>query len=135
MSEDLVRRATALMRGDGEATDEELAEIFSPEVVLDLTARVFNPAVYEGYEGLRTFYAESREVWERIELTIHEIIEEGDRYVVLAEAHSRARGSGIEVDAGLTAIWTAAQGQLKEFRLLSPTDADRELGLAALRER
>ena len=43
--------------------------------------------------------AESREVWEHVEITIAEIIEEGDRYLVIGDARSRARGSGIE---GLT---------------------------------
>ena len=133
MSIELVRRATALTGGDGQASDEELAELFAPDVVLDLSARIFNPKVYEGYDGLREFYAESREIWEDVNIAIKEIVEEGDRYLVLAAARSRARGSGIEVGAGLTAIWTAENGRLKHFRLLSPTEADREAGLAALR--
>ena len=134
MSIELVRRATALTGGDGETSDEELAEIFTPDVVLDLSARIFNPMVYEGYDGLREFYAESREVWEDVNIAIKEVVEEGDRYLVLAEARSRARGSGIEVGAGLTAIWTAEGGRLKRFRLVSPTEADRDAGLAALRD-
>jgi hypothetical protein len=121
--------------GDGQASDEELAEIFTPDVVLDLNARIFNPKVYEGYDGLREFYAESREVWESVEIEITEIIEEGDRYAVLGDARSRARGSGIEVGAGLAGVWTAAaDGRLKHYRLLSPTEADRQAALAALRD-
>ena len=134
VSVELVRRATELLGADTPAPDEELEEIFAGDVVLDLRARVFNPKVYEGYEGLRELYAESREVWENVSLAINEIIEEGDRYVVLAEARSRGRGSGMEVRAGVTGIWTAEEGRLKHYRLLSPTDADRELGLAALRD-
>ena len=95
MSVDLVRRATALTNSDVMAPDEELEELFTPDVVLDLNARIFNPKVYEGYDGLREFYAESREVWEQVTLTIHEIIAESDRYVVLGDGRSRGRGSGI----------------------------------------
>ena len=133
MSVELVRRATALTSGDGQADDEELAEIFTPDVVLDLSARIFNPKVYEGYDGLREFYAESREVWADVELKILDVVAEGERYLVLANARSRARASGIEVEAGVTGIWTTAGGRLKHYRLVSPTDADREAGLAALR--
>ena len=135
MSVELIRRATALMNGDSlEASDEELEEIFTPDVVLDLRANVFNPAVYEGYDGLRAFYAASREVWEKVTLTLTEVIEEGDDYVLLGEGRSRGRGSGMEVAAGFTAIWTTEDGRLKHNRLVSTTEADRELGLAALRE-
>ena len=135
MSIELVRRATAMTTGDGQVSDEELAEIFTPDVVLDLGARIFNPKVYEGYDGLREFYAESREVWETVEIEINEIIEEGNRYAILGDARSRARVSGIEVGAGLTGLWTAAaDGRLNRYRLLSPTGADREVALAALRD-
>jgi hypothetical protein len=133
VSVELVRRATALIGGDGQVSDEELAEIFSPEVVLDLSARIFNPKVYEGYDGLRDFYDESREVWDSVEITIREIIEEGDRYAVLADARSRARGSGIEVAAGVTGVYTSTGGRLGHYRLLHPTEADRDVALAELR--
>ena len=134
MSIDLVRRATELTSGDGQVTDEELAEIFTPDVVLDLSVRIFNPKVYEGYAGLREFYAESREVWEHVGVTIREILQEGDRYLVLVDVVSRARASGIEVPAGGAGIWTAAGGRLRHYRLLDARAADREKGLAALRD-
>jgi hypothetical protein len=134
MSVELVRRATLLTSGDGQVTDAELAEIFAPGVVLDLTARVFNPKVYEGYEGLREFYAESREVWEHVDLRVREIIEEGERYLVIADARSRGRGSGLEVDAEAVGIWTLADGRLARYRLLDPMRVDRDDALAALRD-
>ena len=133
MSEELVRRATALMNGDGVISDEELEEVYTRDIVLDLNARVFNPKVYEGYDGLREFYAESREVWERVTLTIDEIIAEGDRYVVLGQGRSRGRGSGMEISSGFTGMWTVEGGRLKHYVLLSTTEADREVALAALR--
>ncbi len=133
MSEELVRRATLLTNSDGMAPDEELEEMFTPDVVLYLNARVFNPKVYEGYDGLREFHAESREVWEQVTLTIDEIIGEGDRYVVLGEGRC-GRGSGMEISSGFTGMWTLEDGRLKHYILLSTTEADRELALAALRD-
>jgi ketosteroid isomerase-like protein len=132
MSVELIRRATELMNRDTlDASDEQLAEIFTPDVVLDQSAAVFNPAIYE---GLRAFYSASREVWEKVTLTLTEVIEEGDDYVLLGEGRSRGRASGMEVAAGFTAIWTTEGGRLKRNRLVSTTEASLELGLAALRE-
>ena len=97
MNADLVRRATELTSGDGQVGDEELAEIFTPDVVLDFSARVFNPQVYEGYEGLREFYADSRDdLGGRSRFSDREIVEEGDRVPRAHHVRSRARGSGIE---------------------------------------
>jgi ketosteroid isomerase-like protein len=135
MSVELIHRAIELLNSDSlEISDAELAEIFTPDVVIDQRAVVFNPAIYESYDGLRAFYAESREVWEEVTLTVTEVIEEGDQYVVLGEGRSRGRGSGMEIAAGFTAIWTTEGGRLKHNRVISTMEADRELGLAALRE-
>jgi hypothetical protein len=129
MSIDLVRRATDLASGDGQATDEELAEIFAPDVVLDFSARVFNPRVYEGYEGLREFYAESREVWEDVAVTLDEVIEEGGRYLLLTHVRSRGRGSGIEIEVPGAATWSVAAGRLSRYRLLGELGRDEALAL------
>jgi ketosteroid isomerase-like protein len=129
VSTELVRRSTELTNGDGQVGDEELAEIFAPDVVLDFTARIFNPRVYEGYEGLRQFYAESREVWEEVAVTLDEVIEEGDRYLVLTRVRSRGRGSGIELEAPGAAIWSAAGGRLSHYRLLGELDRDQALAM------
>ena len=82
MSLDLVRRALAFTNGPLDVSDEELAEVFAPDVVLDMSARVFNPQVYEGYEGLRQFRTDAREVWETLKISEAELIEEGDRILV-----------------------------------------------------
>ena len=102
--------------------------------MLDFSARVFNPQVYEGYKGLRAFYADSREVWEEISVTAGEIIEEGDRYLVFTSVRSRARGSGIEIDATGAGMWTAEGERLKHFVLLASQQIDRDTALAALRD-
>ena len=134
MSVDLVRRATELTGRDELASDEEITEIFAPDVVLDFSVRIFNPHVYEGHDGLREFYADSREVWEELSVTVREIVEHGDRYLVLTDVRSRARGSGIELDASGAGIWTAEAGRLKRFRLVASDQISRDEALAALHE-
>ena len=133
MSLDLVRRALAFTNGPLDVSDEELAEVFAPDVVLDMSARVFNPQVYEGYEGLRQFRTDAREVWETLKISETELVEEGDRILVLTRVEAQGRGSGIPMDVQGAGIWTVADGRLRHYRLLTATEADRDEALAALR--
>ena len=56
-----VRRAhEALNTGDVET----LVALCDANFRLDMSDRIFNPAVYEGHEGVRRFYSEVRDVWE-----------------------------------------------------------------------
>jgi len=54
---EIVRRALIARRN-------EFADVLDPAVRLDLSERVFNPAVYEGYEGIMRWREEARDVWE-----------------------------------------------------------------------
>ena len=135
MSAELVRRAAELASRAEPASDEEIAEVFSPDIVTDHSARIFNPRIYRGYEGLRAWYEDMREIWEAVSMTVTEVIQEGDRYLVLSDVRSRAGGSGIEFEGAAAGIWTAAEdGRLKHFVLLASENADRDEALAALRE-
>lgn len=134
MSLDLVRRALEFTNGPLDVSDEELAEVFAPDVVLDMSARVFNPYVYEGYEGLRQFREDAREVWETLKISETELVEEGDRILVLTRVEAHGRGSGIQMDVQGAGIWTVANGRLRRYELLTPGSADREEALAALRD-
>ena len=77
MSIELVRRALEYTDEtvDSDVQDEELAEVFAPDVVLDLSTRVFNPKVYVGYDGLREFRSDVLEIWESLSITATELTE------------------------------------------------------------
>ena len=135
MSKALVRQALEFTNAHSEdPTDEELAEVFAPDVVLDMSVRVFNPKVYEGYDGLRAFREDALEIWESLTITATELIEEGDCVLVLTRVQSRGRGSGVPMDVEGAGIWTAAEGRLKHYRLLSPGVVGRGDAIAALRD-
>ena len=59
-SEIVERAHQALNSGDIDA----LVELCDDEFRLDMSDRVFNPAVYQGHDGIRPFYAEVQDVWE-----------------------------------------------------------------------
>ncbi len=133
MSVDLVRRALAFTNGPIDIDDEELAEVFAPDVVLDMSTRVFNPKVYEGYDGLRQFREDAREVWETLKVTEAELVEDGNRILVLTRVEAQGRGSGIPMDVQGAGIWTVAGGRLVHYRLLAPGHSERNDAVAALR--
>jgi ketosteroid isomerase-like protein len=64
-------------------------------------------SAYSGHTGLRDWAADMREAWELIDVTPLDLIDSGDVLVVLARAHLRARGSGVEFDTpvGLAYWW------------------------------
>lgn len=133
MSVDLVRRSLEFTNGPDDVTDEQLAEVFAPDVEMDLSVRVFNPKVYEGYAGLREFRADAREVWEELAISAEEIILEGDHALVLTHVRARGRGSGIEIDTQGAGLSTLTGGRLWRYRLLAESESGREAAVAALR--
>lgn len=122
---ELVRRALNARRS-------EFAELLDPTVRLDLSERVFNPAVYEGYEGIMRWHAEVAEVWESYRSEPEEFIDGDEVVVVFTRERGRAKGSGIEVDQHPTALLCRLRrGRVSEIRLYHDRErALRDAGLA-----
>ncbi len=105
----LVRRAhEALNRGDIDA----LVDLCDEGFRLDMSDRVFNPAVYDGHEGIRRFYAEVREVWETYVWALEELIDMGSQIVALLCSTGKGRESGVEVERETAFVWSVRAGRL-----------------------
>ena len=105
---EIVRRAHAALNcGDIEA----LVGLCDVRFRLDMSDRVFNPAVYEGGDGIRRFYTEVTDVWETYTWEPEELIEAGDRVVALLRSVSTGRGSGVEVERRTAMVWTVLEGR------------------------
>jgi ketosteroid isomerase-like protein len=99
---DIVRRAhEALNRGDAEA----LAALCAPDFRLDMSDRVFNPAVYSGHDGIRRFMADVHEVWESFTWEPTDLKETRDVVFALVHSVGRGRGSGLEIDRHSAMLW------------------------------
>jgi ketosteroid isomerase-like protein len=108
-----------------------LFEVFDPAIELDLSERVFNPAVYHGYDGAGQFWSEVQEVWELWETLPEEIIDAGDNVVAFVRSRGRGRGSGVEVEDQSANVWTFRAGKVVRYRLYRDRDeAMRAAGLA-----
>jgi len=123
---EIVRRALIARRS-------EFAETLDPAVRLDLSERVFNPAVYEGYDGIMRWRAEVGEVWESYRSEPEEFFDGGEAVVVFTRERGRAKGSGIEVDQHPTALLCRLRaGRVSEIRQYH--DRERALRDAGLEE-
>ena len=122
---ELVRRALSARRS-------EFADLLDPGVRLDLSERVFNPAVYEGYDGIMRWRAEVGEVWESYRSEPEEFFDGDEVVVVFTRERGRAKGSGIEVDQHPTALLCRLRaGRVSEIRLYHDRErALRDAGLA-----
>src|SRR2546422_8725031 len=110
-----------LMGRDGAAL---VRQLFDPEVRMDMSRRVFNPATYEGYEGLRQWARDVLDVWETFEETVELYREIGDRVVVIARRHGTGRESGVPVDDRSASIWTLRAGRIVRVETdLDPAEA------------
>ena len=116
---EIVRRALVARRS-------EFADLLDPAVRLDLSERVFNPAVYEGYAGVMRWRADIGDVWESYRSEPEEFFHGDEVVVVFTRERGRAKGSGIEVEQHPTALLCRLRaGRVSEIRLYH----DRELAL------
>jgi ketosteroid isomerase-like protein len=110
---EIVRRAhEALNAGN----IDELVTFCHDDFQLDMSDRVFNPATYQGHDGIRQFYSEVQEVWERYVWEPEEMLDEGDVVVALLRTEGRGRGSGVEIDRKTAMIWTLRGGKALRLR-------------------
>jgi ketosteroid isomerase-like protein len=126
---EIVRRAhEALNGGDIDA----LVGLCDVAFRLDMSNRVLNPAVYEGHDGIRRFYAEVREVWASYTWEPEELVESGDDVVALLRSSGKGRGSGIEMERRTAMVWTVRENRARSLRFYR--DPEAALEAAGLRE-
>jgi uncharacterized protein len=106
---EIVRRAhQALNRGDVDA----LVGLCDAAFRLDMSDRILNPAVYDGHDGIRRFYAEVRDVWEAYTWEPEKLLASGNEVVALLRSSGRGRGSGIELERQTAMLWTVRGNRL-----------------------
>ena len=126
---EIVRRAhEALNAGN----IDELVTFCHDDFQLDMSDRVFNPATYQGHDGIRQFYSEVQEVWERYVWEPEEMLDEGDVVVALLRTEGKGRGSGVEIDRKTAMIWTLRGGKALWLRFYR--EPERALEAVGLRE-
>ena len=108
---EVVRRVFEAFSRDGlDAAFEHL----HPDFEYDLSAAIGPYAgIYSGREAVRGMFEDFFAAWEYMHVEPEELVEVGeDRVLTLLQARARGKGSGIEIEARSTAIWTVRDGQV-----------------------
>ena len=135
MSQENVEIVQEVMRlfslaAEGRPTPE-LLELIAPDVVIDMTRRVFNPDTYEGHAGLRRLGKEVSEVWAQFKVEPERFIDVGERVVVIETRSARGRESNVEVGMRSGVIWTLRDGKVVRMETdLDPAEALQVAGLS-----
>jgi hypothetical protein len=125
------------LAGTGEFDREEmlsrLAEDWDPEIELDSSeAPVLDVSgVYRGTDAVRHFWLEWFAAWETVEFD-YELLDAGERVVMLMDLRMRGRSTGIEVPFGKVAwIFTYRNGLVVHQKLyMSQAEALEAAGLS-----
>jgi ketosteroid isomerase-like protein len=98
---------------------DRVLECVDTEIRLDWSdSRSPFRGVYEGREGLLRFWTDTSEAWDEFSLEVEDVIEcERERVVAATVVRGRGAGSGIDVEARGTMLWTMRHGRLLEGRL------------------
>ena len=90
-------------------------QLAHPDVVIDLSRNVFNPAVYRGVDGFRHLVEQVEEMWEDFHIEPDELIDADDTVVSSVRLSGRGRGSGVETEMRLFGVWTFREGRVSRF--------------------
>jgi ketosteroid isomerase-like protein len=105
---------------------------FSPEVEIDASERILNPATYRGIDGARRFRDEIADTWGEFHVEIEDMLSAGDEIVVLVRSSGRGRASGAEAES--RAAWVVAVSDDKVTRLRLYRDRSQALAAVGLSE-
>ena len=116
-----------------EATIPKMAEIWDPAIELDASEAPVLDAhgVYRGAAAVRQFWQEWFSAWETLEYD-YELVDAGDRVVMLLDLRMRGRATGIEMPFGKVAwVSTFRDGLVVNVKLyMSQSDALEAAGLS-----
>ena len=106
-TQDRLLRAYAAFNSGG-APDWSL---FDPAIEHDQREGLFLDGVFYGHDGLRAALGEIEADWEDLSLEPEQIIDLGDRLLVLVRMRARVRDSHAELDAQIAHLWEFRDGR------------------------
>jgi ketosteroid isomerase-like protein len=126
---DFLRRGyEALERGDLDTFEDLARERLGPDFEFHL---VWDGRVLRGFEGTQEWIADTRDTWDGYSQTLEEIVDRGDRVIVVVSISGRGGESGVPVAQELAIVWTFEAGRAVEARsFTSRAEAFEALGEA-----
>lgn len=105
----------ALFRDDdaaGDLAEKFAAGFFHPDCECVLHYPGAEPAIYRGLEGTRTVWRDWLAPWATYRSEAEDLIDAGDRVVVLVRDYGRREPEGPEVEMVAAAVWVVTEGKI-----------------------
>jgi ketosteroid isomerase-like protein len=130
----LRRGHQAFNRGDPSALRELAREIATADVEWGATGAFPGvEGIYRGPEAMSEWMEVIRSVWDEFEVSLDEVLHDGDDVVVVAELlRGRGRGSGVEVEMRIFSAYWFEEGKFQ--RRAAFAERKKALEAAGLRE-
>lgn len=106
-----------------------MLEVADPEIRVT-PRRAPVTGTYVGHDGMREFFADNAESMEVFRITPEEVVDAGDRVVVIGTLLVRGRGSGIEMTFPTATVTTVRDGKIVHFEEF--IERDKALAAAGL---
>jgi ketosteroid isomerase-like protein len=105
---EFVRNVYAMLdRGDAEPW-----HLLPPDFVFDFSRRLIDPVVLRGASQASAFYRDLTATWaDGARLAVEELIDAGDKVLVLIRFGGRGKISGAEVETLVWNLWTFRDGE------------------------
>ena len=118
----------AFMRRDLDAYDDLFTQDFEWFPALPSTVE---GGGYLGRGGIDKYFGEINDTWEEFRVIAEDYRDLGGRLLMLGRIEGRGRGSGVQVDAQLGAVWDFRDGRISQARVyLDHGEALRAAGLS-----
>jgi ketosteroid isomerase-like protein len=98
-------------------------DLLHPDIQWHTRADLPDAATHRGHDGARMLMAEWFGAFDDLRVDVEELIDAGDRVVVVLRLHGRVRGSAHEVDMSETHVLTMRDGKVTEVHEY-PTKAE-----------
>lgn len=116
---DAVRRIYAIWQNEGSPVPSGLLD---PEIEWVNPPDAVERGTRKGIEEFTTAVSAVGDTFEGVGVDIDEILDAGDRVVVLATLHGRGRGSGADVERRQGYVWTLRGGKVTRFQWFNSFD-------------
>ena len=130
MSQANIELARKVFKAFEERDMGAVERLCAPDIECDWSRRLLDPTVTRGYAGIKSFLEEVEGIFGEMSFEEEEVLDLGDRVLVVSTGRFRGRSSGIDVAARAANAWSFRDGKVARFCFYqSKEDALADLGV------
>jgi ketosteroid isomerase-like protein len=130
--EDNVERTRRALEYFNRADREALRAMSAPRVEIVPLRAALEGTVYRGEDAIDQFWDAVEESWESIQMEADEIVDCGDRVLLVGRLRGRARATDVEIDSPMAWVIELEEGLMTKMRnYVDIAEARRDAGAAS----